>query len=69
MGIRIQVILISKKLVENQTKQRKNMKRIVYEIFNHETKETSFVTEEELENLYSELKAGIIEIIEEYEGE
>ena len=45
------------------------MKRIVYEIFNHETKETSFVTEEELENLYSELKAGIIEIIEEYEGE
>ena len=44
------------------------MKR-VYEIINNVTNETSFVTEEELENLYSELKAGIIEIIEEYEGE
>jgi hypothetical protein len=44
------------------------MKRI-YEIFNHETNEREFVTEEVMENYYPELKAGTIEIVDEYDSE
>lgn len=40
----------------------------IYEILNHETKLTDFVTEEVLENYYPELKAGTIEIVDEYDS-
>ena len=38
---------------------------IIYTVFNHETKEQSVVTEEQLENLWPELKSGIYEVIDE----
>lgn len=38
---------------------------IIYTVFNHETKTESVVTEEQLENLYPELKSGICEVTDE----
>ena len=38
---------------------------IIYTVFNHETKTETVVTEEQLENLYPELKLGICEITDE----
>lgn len=38
---------------------------IIYTVFNHETKTEFVVTEEQLENLYPELKSGICEIVDE----
>ena len=38
---------------------------IIYAVFNHETKTESVVTEEQLENLYPELKSGICEVVDE----
>lgn len=38
---------------------------IIYTVFNHETKTESIVTEEQLENLYPELKSGTYEIVDE----
>lgn len=41
----------------------------VYEIFNHQNNGREFVTEEVLENYYPELKAGILEIVDEYDSD
>lgn len=45
------------------------MTRIIYEIFNHTTNGREFVTEEILETYYPELKAGTIEIVDEYNSD
>ena len=41
----------------------------LYEVFNHQTKESQVVAVEQLENMYGELKAGIVEIINEFDTE
>ena len=41
----------------------------LYEVFNHQTKESQVVDIEQLENMYEELKAGIVEIVDEYDSE
>ena len=38
---------------------------IIYTVFNHETKTESIVTEEQLENLWPEIKSGICEVTDE----
>ena len=38
---------------------------IIYTVFNHETNTESVVTEEQLENLWPELKSGICEVTDE----
>lgn len=38
---------------------------MLYSIFNHETKKESVVTEQGLENLFPELRLGVIEVVDE----
>lgn len=40
---------------------------IIYTVFNHETKTESVMTEEELEQVFPELRSGILEITDEIE--
>lgn len=37
----------------------------IYETFNHETKQTVYMNQEQLETYFPELKAGTLEIISE----
>ena len=41
----------------------------LYEVYNHQTKASQIVDAEQLENMYSELKAGTLEIIDEFDTE
>ena len=41
----------------------------LYEVFDHKTKASQVVDAEQLENMYGELKAGTVEIINEFDTE